>query len=192
MNTSARGRAVAKYKLRDARLLQPEHWDAIETFILECHGDKGGGRVTVARIRGMLREKFSPKAPEGAPTGQELPSFDVSRGAIRYCLRHQLGYKWGKIRKKPRKRDVDRPATLRSYLLRYSTALALERAGQAVIVYFDEVCRQFNSLLSVRRFVLLLTVAPAFRAISIKAMLQTFPGSKRMVTLTDPIAKARG
>ena len=83
------------------------------------------------------------------------PSFDVSRSAVRYCLRHQLGYKWGKIRKKPRKRDVDRPATLRSYLLRYSAALALEREEQAVIVYFDEVCtvcHQLISLLSVRRF----------------------------------------
>jgi hypothetical protein len=155
VNTSARGRAVAKYKLRDAWLLQPEHWDAIDTFILECHGDKGGGRVTIARIREMLREKFSPKAQEGAPAGSCPPSFDVSRSAVRYCLRHQLGYKWGKIRKKPRKRDVDRPATLRSYLLRYSAALALERAEQAVIVYFDEVCtvcHQLISLLSVRRF----------------------------------------
>lgn len=146
VNTSARGRAAAKYKLRDARLLQPEHWDAIDTFILECHGDKGGGRVTIARIREMLREKFSPKAQEGTPTGAAPPSFDVSRSAVRYCLRHQLGYKWGKIRKKPRKRDVDRPATLRSYLLRYSAALALERADQAVIVYFDEVCHQLSSL----------------------------------------------
>ena len=67
-----------------------------------------------------------------------MPGFDVSRDVIRYCLRHQLGYRWGKVRKKKR-RDEDRPATLRSYLLRYSAALALERAGLAVIVYFDEV-----------------------------------------------------
>ena len=51
-----------------------------------------------------MREKFSPKAQEGTPTGAAPPSFDVSRSAVRYCLRHQLGYKWGKIRKKPRKR----------------------------------------------------------------------------------------
>lgn len=145
VNVSKRGRASKNYKLRDVRLLQPEHLSAIEAFILECHGEAGGGRVTLAAIRKHLRDTFKPEPPEeGWPEGKEVPGFDVSRDVIRYCLRHQLGYRWGKVRKKKR-RDQDRPATLRSYLLRYSAALALERAGQAVIVYFDEVCNFLNA-----------------------------------------------
>ena len=80
------------------------------------------------------------KRPKGLPEDQELPGLDVSRSVLRYCLVWQLGYRWGKIRKKARKRDADRPALLRSYLLRYSEALQLEAQGKAVIVYFDEVC----------------------------------------------------
>ena len=33
-----RGRASSAYKIEDARLLKPEHHQAIESFILECHG----------------------------------------------------------------------------------------------------------------------------------------------------------
>ena len=134
-----RGRGSDRYNIQDARLLQPEHHDAIEAFILECHGEKGGGRVTLATIQDHLRKKFTVPVPEGAPVGQQPVKFEVSRDVIRYCLRHQLGYRWGKIRLKKSKGDADRPATLRSYLLRYSEALALEEAGKAVIVYFDEV-----------------------------------------------------
>jgi hypothetical protein len=135
-----RGRGSDRYNIQDARLLKPEHHDAIEAFILSCHGEKGGGRVTLATIKEHLREKFSAPVPEGAPAGQKPVKFEVSRDVIRYCLRHQLGYHWGKIRLKKSKGDADRPATLRSYLLRYSQALALEKAEKAVIVYFDEVC----------------------------------------------------
>jgi hypothetical protein len=140
VNVSKRGLASPNYKIKDARLLLPEHVSAIEDFILECHGSNGGGRVTLASIRQMLREKFKAKRPAGLPEDKELPGLDVSRSVLRYCLVRQLGYRWGKIRKKARKRDADRPALLRSYLLRYSEALQLEAQNKAVIVYFDEVC----------------------------------------------------
>ena len=42
-------------------------------------------------------------------------------------------------------RNLARTTFIRSYLLRYSQALALEREGKAMIVYFDEVCTQMHT-----------------------------------------------
>ena len=178
VNVSKRGLASPNYKIKDARLLQPEHISAIEDFILTSHGSDGGGHVTLASIRQMLREKFKAKRPEGLPAGQDLPGLDVSRSVLRYCLVKQLGYRWGKIRKKPRKRDADRPAVLRSYLLRYSKALQLEAQGKAVIVYFDEVCCTMHLCFFVPA--VFTAAAPVTRAIFIKTMRPILHGSKAM------------
>ncbi|MGZ0214130.1 MAG: hypothetical protein ACKVI4_16760 [Actinomycetales bacterium] len=181
VNETPRGRASSAYKIEDARLLKPEHHQAIESFILECHGKgkTGGGRVTLATIRQHLAEKFTAKLPEGAPVGQQPAAFDVSRDVIRYCLKHQLGYSWGKIRLRKTQADPARPAIIRSYLLRYSQALALEREGKAMIVYFDEVCTQCTHFMlglfsHCHGSLSLVQLYP--RVISIRPMLQRNPG----------------
>ena len=60
-------------------------------------------------------------------------------------MKNQLGYSWGKIRLRKTQADPARPAIIRSYLLRYSQALALEREGKAMIVYFGEVYTQMHT-----------------------------------------------
>jgi hypothetical protein len=111
--------------------------------------------------------------------GQQPAAFDVSRDVIRYCLKHQLGYSWGKIRLRKTQADPARPAIIRSYLLRYSQALALEREGKAMIVYFDEVCTQCTHFMlglfsHCHGSLSLVQLYP--RVISIRPMLQRNPG----------------
>lgn len=138
VNETPRGRGSEEYNLNDARQLKPEHHAAIDAFVLERHGKKGGGRVTIPNLQKMLRQTFKVPAEPGAGT-QEQP-FLVSKGVIRYCMVHQLGYHWGRIRLKKNTADSNRPAMVRSYLKRYADALELERQGVAVICYFDERC----------------------------------------------------
>ena len=126
-----RGRGSPEFPLQDARLLKPEHHDAIENFIAQCH-TKDGGRVTLATVQRHLADNFKslddPKEP-----------FTVSQGALRYCLVFQLGYHYGRVRLKKKGPGDARPAQVRSYLKKLDEALQLERENKAVLVYFDEV-----------------------------------------------------
>ena len=60
VNESLRGRASPSYVVDDARKLKPEHLAEVESFIAECHGPNGGGRVTLQSIQGHLLRTFSP------------------------------------------------------------------------------------------------------------------------------------
>ena len=126
-----RGRGSAEFPLGDARLLKPEHHTAIDAYVAQCHSKKGG-RVTLRNLQQHLEKNFQ------SPDDPDAP-FVVSRDALRYCMVNQLGYHWGKVRLKKRSIGAHRPGQIRSYLKKYDEALSLERAGLAVVVYFDEV-----------------------------------------------------
>ena len=126
-----RGRGSAEFPLADARLLKPEHHTAIDAYVAQCHSKKGG-RVTLRNLQQHLEKNFQ------SPDDPDAP-FVVSRDALRYCMVNQLGYHWGKVRLKKRSIGAHRPGQIRSYLKKYDEALSLERAGLAVVVYFDEV-----------------------------------------------------
>ena len=51
VNETPRGRASPDYVLDDARKLKPKHLARIESYIATCHGEKGGGWVTIDNIR---------------------------------------------------------------------------------------------------------------------------------------------
>ena len=94
-------------------------------------GKKGGGRVTIPNLQKMLRQTFKVPAEPGAGT-QEQP-FLVSKGVIRYCMVHQLGYHWGRIRLKKNTADSNRPAMVRSYLCRCPRARAPGRRSDLLL-----------------------------------------------------------
>jgi hypothetical protein len=136
VNETPRGRASPNYVLDDARKLQPKHLARVESYIAECHGTKGGGRVTIDNIRKDLLSTFGAGGKTRA--GSALRLTEVSRSVVRYALVHMLGYRWGKIRLKKINPDPERNDVIRTYLKAYGDALALERRGTHIIVYFDE------------------------------------------------------
>lgn len=146
-----RGRGSPDYPLQDARLLQPEHHDAIDAYIAECHSVKGG-RVTLQNLQLHLAEKFT------SPDDPTEP-FTVSCDVLRYCLVFQLGYHFGKVKLAKKGPGAARPGQVRSYLKKLDEALQLEREEKAVLVYFDEVSERTDndmllSLIHLLRFAL--------------------------------------
>ena len=139
VNETPRGRAVASSVVLDARQLKPDHLAEIETFIAECHGPRGGGRVTLQSIQGHLLRTFS-KTSERMRTreNEKLVLSEVKLSVIRYALVTFLGYAWGKIRLRKIQGDPKRPDIMRTYLKAYADALKKEREGTHVIVYTDE------------------------------------------------------
>ena len=136
VNETPRGRGSPNYIVTDARKLQPGHLARIETFISQCHGQKGSGRVTIGNIRNDLISTFAAGGKTRA--GSALRLTEVSRSVVRYALVHMLGYQWGKIRLRKIRPDPERNDVIRTYLKAYGDALALERRGTHTIVYLDE------------------------------------------------------
>ncbi len=136
VDQTPRGRASPNYILDDARKLQPQHLARIESFIAECHGKKGGGRVTIGNIKKDLLSTFGAEGKTRACSSLRLTK--ISRSAVRYALVHMLRYRWGKIRLKKINPDPERNDVIRTYLKAYGDALELERRGTHIIVYLDE------------------------------------------------------
>ena len=138
VNENKRGLGSPEYNIEEGRMLKPQHLASMASFIAECHGVGGSGRVTIQTIRQHLKKTFSVDKMRTREQ-KSLVIVDIKRGAVRYALINYLDYHWGKV--KPKKNDGDprRPTMIRTYLKAYADALAKEAAGTHVIVYTDEV-----------------------------------------------------
>ena len=111
------------------RHLTEEQVGEIDRFIEKAHS--AGAPVTNATIRAHIKKDRN-------VDGVEFKGIELTRGVVRYALRHFLGMRFNRIRGKAIKRDPKRPHLIRQYLVDFSNALELERNGTHVIVYVDE------------------------------------------------------